>query len=346
MKASRTSPLPALRTFAVDNPILLILVAFFALSVLFVPNFVTPFNLKNLLLQTTDIILVAVGVTFVVLNGGIDFACTSVLALGSVVGAWIMTTSPVASSPLAIPIAIVAMIASGALLGVVNGFSVVVLKMPSFIATLATMMIGSGAAVWFTSIVAERASIYGLPNAFFILGGDGGHTFVPVIIAVVAVIFAHWLLTYTLFGRHVYAVGTNPKTAFISGIPVKRTVFMIMLISGVYAGLGSIIATARNQAGLPSLGDKVFIDIIASIIIGGTSVFGGAGSVIKTVYGVLFITLMNNVVNLLGMDWYVISLVKGGLVLLAALIDLFSRRLEGSGVPRAPFGIRLKQKAG
>jgi ribose/xylose/arabinose/galactoside ABC-type transport system permease subunit len=101
-----------------------------------------------------------------------------------------------------------------------------------------------------------------------------------------------------------------------------------MLLSGLYAGIQSIIATARNQAGLPSLGDRVFIDIIASIIIGGTSVMGGAGGVKQTIYGVLFITLLNNVVNLLGMEWYVISLVKGFLVLFAAFVDVFTRRYE------------------
>lgn len=344
MQAARKKHLNVLRVFVTDNPILVILIASIILSVLFVPNFVSAFNLRNLLLQTTDIVLVAIGVTFVVLNGGIDFSCTSVLALGSVVGAYIMTSSPVAGSPLAIPVAVVAMVVVGAVIGAVNGVAVVKLKMPSFIATLGTMMISSGIAVWFTSLVSERPSISGLPTEFFILGGGGGNVLVPVIICTVAILFAHWLLTYTLFGRRLYAVGTNPKAAFVSGIPVKKTVFTIMLISGLYAGLGSIIATARNQAGLPSLGDKVFIDIIASIIIGGTSVFGGSGSVIKTVYGVLFITLMNNVINLLGIDWTVITLVKGMLVLIAAIVDLFSRRLEGTALPRTLFGITLKRE--
>lgn len=324
----RSKSLNALKSFAGDNSILLLLIIFFVGAALFVPNFLTPFNLNNLLLQATDIIIVAAGVTFVVLNGGIDFSCTSVLALGSVVGAYIMAKSPLANTPWAIPVGIVAMILVGALVGAINGFSVVVLKMPSFIATLATMMIGSGVAVWFTSVAVEKAAINGLPESFFILGGDQGYTFVPIIIAGVVLLFAHWLLGYTLFGRRIYAIGTNPRAAFISGLPVKKTIFLIMVISGVFAGLQSVIATARNQAGIPALGDKIFIDIIASIIIGGTSVFGGAGSVRKTIYGVFFITLMNNVVNLLGIDWYVISLVKGILVLIAAVVDLLSRRLE------------------
>jgi ribose/xylose/arabinose/galactoside ABC-type transport system permease subunit len=101
-----------------------------------------------------------------------------------------------------------------------------------------------------------------------------------------------------------------------------------MLLSGLYAGLQSVISTARNQAGLPSLGDKVFIDIIAAIIVGGTSIFGGSGGVKNTLYGVVFITLINNVVNLLGIQWHVISLVKGILILGAAFIYISTRRFN------------------
>lgn len=300
----------------------------FAAGMLFAPHFLSPFNIKNLLLQTVDILIISVGVTFVVLNGGIDFSCVAILALGSVFGAYTMALSPLAHTPLAIPAGIFVMMSCGLVIGAVNGISVVVLKMPSFIATLATMMVGSGIAVWFTSSVTEKASIIGLPEQFFILGGEKGRIFVPIIIAFALVLIAHWLLSTNLFGRRVFAVGTNAKAAFISGIPVKRTVFLLMLLSGLCAGIQSVIATARNQAGIPSLGDRVFIDIVASIIIGGTSIFGGSGGVIKTVYGVLFITLLNNIVNLLGIEWYVISLIKGILVLIAASIDVFFKRVD------------------
>ena len=317
-----------LRSFALSDSILLLLLLMFGGAALFAPGFLSLFNIKNLLLQSVDIMVISVGVTFVLLNGGIDFSCVAVLALGSVFGAYVMAQSALAHTPFAIPAGILVMLGIGLLVGALNGFSVVVLKMPSFIATLATMMAGSGVAVWFTSLVAVKASIIGLPEPFFILGGDQGYTFLPVIITLVLVLLAHWLLSTTLFGRWVYAVGTNPRAAFISGMPVKRTVFLLMLLSGLCAGIQSVLATARNQAGIPTLGDRVFIDIVASIIIGGTSVFGGAGSIVKTVYGVLFITLLNNVVNLLGIEWYVINLIKGTLVLVAAFIDVFSKRMD------------------
>ena len=133
-------------------------------------------------------------------------------------------------------------------------------------------------------------------------------------------------MTRTIFGRHVLLVGTNPKSCHISGINVKRVVFLLFLLSGIYAGAASVVLTARNQAGISSLGDKMFIDIMSSIIIGGTSIFGGSGGAKHTLYGVIFITMLSNVMNLLGMDWYVLSLVKGFIVIIAALADILSNR--------------------
>jgi ribose/xylose/arabinose/galactoside ABC-type transport system permease subunit len=264
----------------------------------------------------------------VVLNGGIDFSCTAVLSFGSVVGAYVMAKSPLASTPWGIPIGILSMVVVGGLVGAMNGFSVVVLKMPSFIATLASMMVANGLAVYMASVVSETAAINGLPEAFFAIAGNGGKLYIPVLITLASASFSYWLLRYTVFGRRVFATGTNPRTSFISGIPVKKTIFMMMLISGLFAGLEAVYATARNRSGLPSLGDKVFIDIIAAIIIGGTSIFGGSGGIKQTVYGVVFITLLNNVVNLMGVDWTIIGLLKGILVLGAAFIDIVSKRLE------------------
>ncbi len=318
----------SLRSFVFDNPILILILILFAGACLFVPNFLTPFNLQDFVLQAIDIAIVAIGVTFVVLNGGIDFSCTAILSLGSVFGAYVMAKSPLASTPWGIPVGIVSMLAIGALVGAVNGFSVVVLKMPSFIATLASMMVASGLAVYMASVVSETAAVNGLPKAFFVISGSEGKLYIPVLITLASIAVTYWLLTYTVFGRRLYAIGTNPRTSFISGIPVKKTIFLIMVISGLFAGLEAVYATARNQSGLPSLGDKVFIDIIAAIIIGGTSIFGGSGGIKQTIYGVVFITLLNNVVNLLGVDWTIIGLLKGVLVLVAAFIDIVSKRLE------------------
>jgi ribose/xylose/arabinose/galactoside ABC-type transport system permease subunit len=303
-----------------DMPILPLLIVSFVLAIFFVPHFFSVYNLKNYLLQSADLLIISCGLTFVVLNGGIDFSVTSILALGSVVGAYIMALSPLAGQPaLSIPIAILAMMSIGVLVGLLNGFSVVKLKMPSFVATLATQLIVLGLAVQFASMVSESSSITGLPEAFFVLGGEGEYFLVPILIAFSIWLISNWLLNRTIFGKRVFAIGVNPKASFISGIPVKKTIIMLMVISGLLAGIASIIATARNQVGMASLGDQMFLTTIASVIVGGTSTSGGFGGVNKTLLGVLFITLLNNTMNLLGVGWYTIMIVLGVLVVVSAM---------------------------
>ena len=315
-----------------EMPILPLLIVSFILAVCFVPHFLTAYNLKNYLLQSADLLIISCGLTFVVLNGGIDFSVTSVLALGSVVGAYIMALSPVAAQPaLSIPLAILVMMTIGVLVGLVNGFSVVKLKMPSFVATLATQLIVLGLAVQFASSVSETSSISGLPEAFFVLGGEGPYFFVPVLIAFSIWLFSNWLLNRTLFGKRVFAVGVNPMASFISGIPVKKTIVWLMVICGLLAGIASVIATARNQVGMASLGDKMFLTTIASVIVGGTSTAGGFGGVNKTLLGVLFITLLNNTMTLLGVGWYTIMIVLGVLVIASAMTTYVFNHRNSTG---------------
>jgi ribose transport system permease protein len=237
-----------------------------------------------------------------------------------------MALSPLKDQPaLSIPCAILAMVAIGGLVGALNGLAVSVLKMPSFIATLGTQLAFSGLAILFARKVSPRSSINGLPDEFLVLGGSGASFVIPIAVALVILVFSHWLLTRTVFGRRVFSVGTNPRASHISGIPVRRTVFLLCLLSGLYAGIASVIATSRNEAGIPSLGDKMFISIIASIVIGGTSIAGGSGGFKQTLVGVVLITLINNAMNLLGIEWYITMLFQGALILIAAFLDQILR---------------------
>ena len=308
--------------FFKNNMILWVDIALGVAALLFVKNFSSPYNLRNFLLQVCDLLIISLGVTFTVLNGGLDFSSTSVLALSSVAGAYIMALSPIAGTGLSIGLAIVVMILIGGAVGAINGFSVVRLRMPSFIATLSTQLVFSGLAIYAVSLVSNTASIIGIPPLFYGLGG-GGTLWPPVLIAGAVFLFTHWLQTQTLFGREVLMVGSNPKASFISGIAVKRSVWTLFFLSGIYAGIQSIILTARNQSGMATLGDKVYIDIMASIIIGGTSVFGGSGGAKNTLYGTLFVVLLGNVMNLMGLDWFVMFTVKGLVIIIAALTDIF-----------------------
>ncbi len=315
-----------LKSAIAGNPILLLLILCFIISIIFIPNFTTFYNLKNYCLQASDLLIIASGLTFVILNGGIDFSVTSILSLCSVVGAYIMALSPLSESPaLSIPVAILVMLLIGGIIGTINGLAITRLKMPSFIATLSTQLAVSGIAILFANIVSSRTSIFGMPDSYFIIGGEGKYYFIPIIIALVSCGFANWLLERTRFGRNILMVGTNPTAAYISGINVKKVIFIITLLSGLYASLASVIMTARNQAGIASMGDKMFISIVASIIIGGTSIMGGSGGFKQTFIGVLFITLLNNVMNLLGISWFMAMVVQGILILIAATFDFINR---------------------
>ncbi len=307
------------------STMLWVVIAIAILALIFVDNFATLYNLRNFALQVCDLLIISLGVTFTVLNGGLDFSSTSVLALSSVTGAYIMALSPIKGTGLSIFLAILVMMAVGTAVGFINGQSVVRFKMPSFIATLSTQLVFSGLAVYAASLVTETASIIGIPPVFFALGGQGS-ILPPILLTAAVFLFTDWLLTKTIFGHKVMMVGTNPKASFISGINVKRVVLILFILSGLYAGIESIILTARNQSGMASLGERMYIDIMAAIIIGGNSVFGGFGGAKNTLYGTLFVVLISNVMNLLGLDWYVMFTVKGIVILVAAMVDIFANR--------------------
>jgi len=307
-----------------ERPIVLVLVGYVIASLLIVPQFASPKNLLDILVQSSDLIILSIGLGFVILNGGIDFSVTAVTALASVVGASIMNldTGFLAHSPFGFPVAMLVMLLIGLAVAAINGLSVVFLKMPSFIATMATSLVFGGAAVYYT----RSATITNLPRAFTFMG-DGtvvGIPF-PIILAAVVVLVAQYALSSTVFGRNVYAVGSNPKASFISGVPVKKTIFILFLLSGFLAALGGALMSARLGAGTPALGQERLMDIVAAVIIGGTSIFGGSGTVLGTVAGALFITILNNSLNLVGIPWYMVIIVKGAVIFFIALFDAVRR---------------------
>ncbi len=319
----------------IDAPILPVLIVFFVTATFLVPNFATTYNIKNYFLQVSDLLVVSCGLTFVVLNGGIDFSVTATLTLGSVMGAYIMALSPIADNPaVSIPVAIITMLGIGLLVGLINGFAVAKLKIPSFIATMATNLVFSGIAVLLCMNLTGKSSINGISNEFYVLGGSGSFFFVPIAISGLCCLFCHWLLSRTKFGREVYAIGTNNVCAEVSGVNVKKVTVYIMLLASMFAAVEGILLTARNEAGVASLGDKMFLAIIACVIVGGTSTSGGSGGIKQTLYGVLFITLLNNTMNLLQVEWNLLMLFQGVLILIATLVGINvkqSRRLNVLG---------------
>jgi len=302
-----------IKNFAVEifkeTPALLIFILFLVFSILFVPRFSNPQNLFNILIQSSELIILACGMTYVFLNGSIDFSVTATLALSSVLGAKIMT---MADNILLVFVAIIVMFATGIVIGAINGLCVTRFRMPSFIATMSTQLIFAGIALTIT----QSNSIGGIPESFMSIA-HGTLVVIPVPLAITlcVLVIAIFVLTKTVYGKKLTAVGTNQQTSFISGIAVRKSVFSIFVISGFLASLASIVMTARLGAGLPALGRDMLMDVVAAVVIGGTSVYGGKANLFGTFIAAIFIVTLNNSLNLMDMDWFFINACKGFLLL-------------------------------
>jgi ribose/xylose/arabinose/galactoside ABC-type transport system permease subunit len=308
-----------------DWGVALLSVAYLAALAPVVPGFLSAANLANVLSNVLPLLAVALGQTLVLLTGGIDLSVTAVVALASVAGAKVMAGSG-GAFPGNAALGIAAMIAVGLAVGLVNGVAVARLRMPPFLATLAVMTFASGFAIWWT----RSQGISGLPASFRALGGaaPGG---LPVSLLVVAplAVLAHLGLSRTVFGRWLYAVGGNARAARVSGVPVERVLVLAYAACGLCAAVGAVLYSARLETGSPVLGQRIFLDVIGGAVIGGTSLFGGRGSVRGTSLGVLFITLVDNSLNLMGLSSFTILMVKGGVILAAAVLDALRERLLG-----------------
>jgi len=301
-------------------------------------------NVSDILSNMWPLLIIAIGQTFVLITAGIDLSQTSVMALTSVVGAMLMagqfdpvlfTKSPLwgillfeqggllAGHGYGVPVAIAVMLAIGALVGLFNGLAVAIFRMPAFIVTLVTMMFFSAVAIY----LPKSENILHLPPSFIALAsGSVGYVPYPLLIAVCVAVLAHLLLSRTLYGRRLYAVGTNPTASAISGIPTRRVIIVAYVISALCAVLGSVLYSARMEMGRPTLGSMQFIDIVGANVIAGVSLAGGKGKITWTLFGVFFFVLLANTLNLLDLPFYMIDIVKGLVILAAALLDVMRNR--------------------
>jgi ribose transport system permease protein len=294
--------------------VLLLCGAWAAVACVVAPEFASQENLVNVIASMIPLLIVAVGQTVVVLTGGIDLSATSVIALASVTGALTMTSVTSGGGGTAALLGAGVMLVTGMLAGVANGAAVAWLRMPPFIVTLTTMMFVSGLALWTT----KSSNVPGIPEAFF---SSGSSLLVVAPLALVSCAICHWVLTRTRMGQWLYAAGRNLRTAVASGVPVGRTLVFAYMLSGLFAALSSVIYTARLETGSPVLGQRLLLDVVAAVVIGGTSLFGGRGRVLWTVWGVLFITLIDNTLNLIGVSNFAVLMVKGIVIVCAALLD-------------------------
>jgi ribose/xylose/arabinose/galactoside ABC-type transport system permease subunit len=311
----------ALRLVRSEYIVLLMCGVLFAALAPFTPGLAAPENAANLFGSLAPLLIVALGQTIVLIAGGIDLSVTSIIALTSVAGASVMNSENgwLKDHPLAMPMGVSVMLLLGALVGAGNGFAVAKLRMPAFIVTLTTMMFFSGLAIWIT----KSKNIAGLPSAFTSLGNG---LWIALSIASALALLTHALLSRSLFGRWLYVVGHNPRTAHVSGVPVDGVVIAAYVVSGFLAAAASVLYTARLETASPVLGQRILLDVIGATVIGGTSLFGGKGKVAWTICGVLFLTLLDNALNLRGLSHFSIMMVKGAVILFAALLDAMRNR--------------------
>jgi len=285
------------------------------------PYFLTTDNLLNVSLQASITAIIAAGMTFVILTAGIDLSVGSLVALSGVIATSLLKID--ASVFIVFIISILGGILFGAASGTLAGVFIIKFKITPFIVTLALMTIWRGTAFVYT----EGRPIWELPKAFSTLGGDRILGIpIPTIIMFVVFITAHIVLTKTRFGRYVYAVGGNLEAARLAGIKTNKILISVYIISGVLSAISGLLLASRMNSGQPNAGLMYELDVIAAVVVGGTSLFGGRGTIIGTFIGSMLIAVLRNGLNLMNVGSYVQQVVVGIVILLAVLMDQLRQR--------------------
>lgn len=277
------------------------------------PHFMTVSNLLNVAQQTTIVAIIAVGMTFVIITGGIDLSVGSVLAFSGV------TMATMLQKGVPLGIALLVGLGAGLLCGLLNGLLITVGRLPPFIATLGMMSVARGAALVFTG----GRPVSGFSDTFRqIAVGEIFHIPAPVIIMLAVYLIAHFVLTKTKLGRYTYAIGGNEEATVLSGVNVRLYKTMVYGLCGMLSGLAAIILTARLNSAQPIAGMMYELDAIAATVIGGTSLTGGEGTIFGTLIGALIIGVLRNGLNLLDISSFVQQIVIGAVIIVAVLFDM------------------------
>ncbi|MGE5592925.1 MAG: ABC transporter permease, partial [Betaproteobacteria bacterium] len=287
--------------------------------------FIRPDNIVNVLRQISINACIATGMTFVIITGGVDLSVGSVLAVVGIVTAKLLTRLPgVVGVPPAIVASCIVGLMIGGVMGAVNGFTITRFRVPPFVSTLAMMTAARGIAF----LLSDGRPVWNLPLQFNFIGRGyvldkvfGPWIPMPVVIMVVVMAIAHIILTRTQIGRYVYAVGGNEEAARLSGINVARVKMFTYSLSGVTAALGGIILISRLASGQPGAGESYELYAIAATVLGGTSMSGGKGTMVGTAIGALIMGVLNNGLNLAGVESYSQNVILGAVILGAVLID-------------------------
>ena len=314
----------AVRRLLAFAALIVITVVFSLLS----PNFLQFDNVVGILLATTVNGVLALGVTFVIITGGIDLSIGTVMTLAAVMTAMVLT-----EWHLPIPLGILAGLATGALAGLVNGTLIAKLKIPPFIATLGMLSVAKGLAlvisglkpIYFNDTPEFNRAAMGSAVGAVIPGFD-----VPNLVLVLfgAAILASLVLSKTILGRYTFALGSNEEAARLSGVNVDRWKMAVYTLAGLFSGLAGVLIGARLNSAQPSLGQGYELDAIAAAVIGGTSLSGGEGTILGTVIGAFIISTLTNGLRILSVPQEWQTVVTGGIVILAVYLDIVRRRRQ------------------
>ena len=311
----------SVKDFLIKNNTYVIFVVLFVVCAFLSSKFLTSANLMNLLLQQAGPILVALGMLFVVLTGGIDLSVGAITALSTCCAYVLMRDHGWALLP-AFLIAIVV----GLLIGLLNGVLVAYGGMQGFVKTLATLSIGNG----FALIVSQGAPVRVTDNAAVVAMASRSYGYPIVLACIGVIILVTWIQRFTVYGRIVIACGSNARAVELAGINVKKYIMSVYVFSGIMSSVGGMFIASRTQTAASTLGKGGELDAIASCVIGGASLAGGKGDVIKAVVGAFIMAIISNIMNLKGVPAYPQEIVKGIIIIAAVLLQIATSKSESS----------------
>ena len=290
------------------------------------PNFLKTSNLLNVANQIAVIAIIAIGMTLVIITAGIDLSVGSLIAFSAVLCCWFMKEWMGGSDASIMGMIIAALFAvlGCGIVGLFSGSMVAYFGVPSFVASLGMMMVASG----FAYMISGGLSIYQIPPAFDWLGRGEAFWGIPnaVVLMVLLYVFAQFVMSRTTAGRYIYAVGGNPEAARLSGVPVKKILLWVYTVSGALAGLGGVVMASQFRSGDPKYGLMYELYVIAAVVVGGTSLAGGRGKVFGTLIGAFIIAVIQNGMNLTGVQSYTQKVVLGIVLLSAVLLDMIKKK--------------------
>jgi ribose transport system permease protein len=305
--------MPSTRTML----IIVLLAVIITILALFAPHFFSVRNGVNIIIQSSTLGVMAVGMTFVLIGGGIDLSMPANMALAAVLGALYMRSG---GEPL---FGSLIMLASGIAVGLLNGFAVAYLRMIPFVVTLAMLTVVTGVTIWVTNsisvaVTSDRffdvllATVFGLPISVAVLIACG--------------LIAAAVMSATVFGRWLYAVGINKEAARVARIPIQRVVCASYGLAGLSAGATAILLTARLGSASAAMGsDGVVLDTISACVVGGVSIYGGVGRPLGAIIGAILITLISNTMNMLGVSYYFSLMIKGVVIIVFIFVDNYAK---------------------